>query len=105
MFERLVARAMDSVQAIREESEEVGALVTWGFFYIVGTTRNQNSSGDRRGVGITRSQEELASNSAERLGSTAFRSAICSHRKLTGLLGSPWSISDAPGVAARRSIR
>ena len=41
MFERLVARAMDSVRAIREESQDVGALVNCGFFYIVGTTRNQ----------------------------------------------------------------
>lgn len=36
-----MARAMDSVRAIREESQDVGALVTCGFFYIVGTTRNQ----------------------------------------------------------------
>ena len=43
MLERLVARAMDSVRAIREESQDVGALVTCGFFYIVGTTRNQTA--------------------------------------------------------------
>jgi hypothetical protein len=104
VFERLVARAMDSVRAIREESQDVGALVNCAFFYIVGTTRNQPAQVISEEC-ITRSQEELVSNSAERLGSTAFRSAICSHRKLTGLPGSPWSISDAPGVAARRSIR
>jgi hypothetical protein len=88
VFEPLVARAMDSVRAIREESQHVDALVTCGFFYIVGTTRNQTAQVISEEC-ITRSQEELVSNSAERLGSTACRSAICSHRKLTGLLGSP----------------
>jgi hypothetical protein len=44
VFERLVARAMDSVQAIREQSEEVGALVTCGFFYIVATTRGTGTA-------------------------------------------------------------
>jgi hypothetical protein len=43
MFERLVARAMDRVQAIREESRNVGALVTCGSFYMVSTTRNQTA--------------------------------------------------------------
>ena len=80
MFERLVARAMDSVRAIREGSQDVGALVTCGPLLHSGHYTEPNSSGD--------------------LGQP-----FAVTGKLTGLLGSPLEHSDAPGVAARRSIR
>jgi hypothetical protein len=41
---------MDSVRAILEESQDVGALVTCGFFYISGHYTEPNCSGDLRGV-------------------------------------------------------
>jgi hypothetical protein len=46
VFECLFTRAMDYVEATGEGSQNVGALVTCGFFYIVATTREPHSSGD-----------------------------------------------------------
>jgi len=39
VFERLFARAKDHVEATGEGCHHVRTLVTYGFFYIVATTR------------------------------------------------------------------
>ena len=46
VFECLFTRAMDHVEATGEGSQNVSALVTCGFFYIVAITREPNSSGE-----------------------------------------------------------